>query len=33
MPDTITVKTIFNWRPLTKKRSQGRPKYRWEDNI
>jgi hypothetical protein len=32
MPDTITVKKIFNWRPLTK-RSQGRPKYRWEDNI
>jgi hypothetical protein len=23
---------IFNWKPLTK-RSQGRPKYRWEDNI
>jgi len=21
-----------NWKPLTKK-SQGRPKYRWEDNI
>ena len=21
-----------NWKPLTK-RSQGRPKYRWEDNI
>ena len=31
MPDTRTVKT-FNWKPLTK-RSQGRPKYRWEDNI
>jgi hypothetical protein len=31
MPDTRTVK-IFNWKPLTK-RSQGRPKYRWEDNI
>jgi hypothetical protein len=28
MPDTRTV----NWKPLTK-RSQGRPKYRWEDNI
>jgi hypothetical protein len=25
-------KKIFNWKPLTK-RSQGRPKYRWEDNI
>jgi len=31
MPDTRTVKKIFNWKPLTK-RSQGRPKYRWEDN-
>jgi hypothetical protein len=31
MPDTRTVK-IFNWKPLTK-RSQGRPKYRWEDKI
>jgi hypothetical protein len=31
MPDTITVK-IFKWNPLTK-RSQGRPKCRWEDNI
>jgi capsule polysaccharide modification protein KpsS len=28
MPDTRTVKKIFNWKPLTK-RSQGR----WEDNI
>jgi hypothetical protein len=32
MPDTRTVKKIFNWKPLTKI-SQGRPKYRWEDNI
>jgi hypothetical protein len=32
MPDTRTVKRIFNWIPLTK-RSQGRPKYRWEDSI
>ena len=32
MSDTRTVKMIFNWKPLTK-RSQGRPKYRWEDNI
>jgi len=32
MPDTRTVKKIFKWKPLTK-RSQGRPKYRWEDNI
>jgi hypothetical protein len=32
MPDTRTVKKILNWTPLTK-RSQGRPKYRWEDNI
>jgi hypothetical protein len=31
-PDTSIVKKIFNWKPLTK-RSQGRPKYRWEDNI
>jgi hypothetical protein len=32
MPDTRTVEKIFNWKPLTK-RSQGRPKYRWEDNM
>jgi hypothetical protein len=32
MPDTRTVKKTFNWKSLTK-RSQGRPKYRWEDNI
>jgi len=32
MPDTRTVKKIFKWNPLTG-RSQGRPKYRWEDNI
>ena len=32
MSDTRTVKKIFNWKPLTK-RTQGRPKYRWEDNI
>jgi hypothetical protein len=32
MADTRTVKKLFNWIPLTK-RSQGRPKYRWEDNI
>jgi hypothetical protein len=32
MPDARTVKKIFKWTPLTK-RSQGRPKYRWEDNI
>jgi len=32
MPDTRTVKKIFKWKPLTK-RSQGRTKYRWEDNI
>ena len=32
MSDTRTIKKIFNWKPLTK-RSQGRPKYRWEDNI
>jgi hypothetical protein len=32
MPDTRTVKKIFNWKTLTK-RSQGKPKYRWEDNI
>ena len=32
MSDSRTVKKIFNWKPLTK-RSQGRPKYRWEDNI
>jgi len=32
MPDTRTVKEIFKWNPLTK-RSQGRPKYRWEYNV
>jgi hypothetical protein len=32
MPDTRTVNKIFKWKPLTKRR-QGRPKYRWEDNI
>jgi hypothetical protein len=32
MPDTRTVKKIFQWNPLTK-RSQGIPKYRWEDSI
>ena len=32
MSDTRTVKKIFNWKPLTK-RSQGRLKYKWEDNI
>ena len=32
MPDTRTVKKIFNWKPLTI-RAQGGPKYRWEDNI
>jgi hypothetical protein len=32
MPDTRTVKKIFNWESLMK-RSQGRHKYRWEDNI
>ena len=30
--DTRTVKKIFKWNPLTK-RSQGRPKYRWEDSV
>jgi hypothetical protein len=32
MLDSKTVKKIFQWNPLTK-RSQGGPKYRWEDNI
>jgi hypothetical protein len=32
VPDTRTVKKIFNWKPLIT-RPQGRPKYRWEDNI
>jgi hypothetical protein len=32
MPDTRTVKKIFQWNPLTKI-SQERPKYRWEDDI
>ena len=29
---TRTVRKIFKLNPLTK-RSQGRPKYRWEDNV
>jgi hypothetical protein len=32
MPDNRTAKKIFQWNPLTK-RSQGKPKYRWEVNI
>jgi hypothetical protein len=32
MPDSRTVKKIFNWTPLTA-RSKGRPKQRWEDYI
>jgi len=32
MSDTRTVKKIFNLKPLTK-RSQARPKYRWDGNI
>jgi hypothetical protein len=32
MPDSRTVKKIFDWSPLTV-RSKGRPKQRWEDNI
>jgi len=32
MPDTRTFKKIFKWNPPTKK-SQGRPKYQWEDNV
>ena len=32
MPDTRRVKKIFKWNPLTQ-RSQGRPKYRWEDSV
>jgi hypothetical protein len=32
MPDTRTVKKIFNWKSPTK-RSQGRPKCRWKVNI
>ena len=32
MSDTRTFKKIFKWKPLTKS-SQGRPKYRWEDNT
>jgi len=30
--DTGTVKKIINWKTLTNS-SQGRPKYRWEDNV
>jgi hypothetical protein len=32
MSDIRRVKKIFYWKPLTK-RSQERPKYRWEDNT
>jgi hypothetical protein len=31
-PDTRTVKKIFKWTPLTE-RTQGKPKYKWKDNI
>ena len=32
IPHIRTVKKIFKWNPLPK-RSQGRPKYRWEDSV
>jgi hypothetical protein len=32
MPDSRTVKKIFNWT-LLNARSKGRPKQRWEANI
>ena len=32
MSDTRTVNKIFKWKPLTK-RSQGKPKYRWDDKT
>jgi len=32
MPDTRTVKKIFKWHTISK-RSQGRTKYRWEENV
>jgi len=32
MPGTRTAKKIFKWNPLTK-RSQGSPRYRWEDKA
>jgi len=32
MPYSRTVKKIFKWNPLTK-RSQGNPKFRWEDDV
>jgi hypothetical protein len=32
MPDSRTVKKIFNWTAVTVS-SKGRPKQRWEDNI
>jgi len=32
MPDIRTVKKILKWNPVTK-RSHGRPKHRWEDNV
>ena len=28
----VVRRQMVKWKPLTK-RSQGRPKYRWEDNI
>jgi hypothetical protein len=31
MPDSRTVKKIYNWTLTV--RSKGRPKQRWEDNI
>jgi hypothetical protein len=32
MPDSRTIKKIFNWTPQTA-RSKERPKQRWEDNT
>jgi hypothetical protein len=33
MPDSRTVKKIFNWTPLTARSKGRRPKQRWEYNI
>jgi hypothetical protein len=32
MPDTIMVKAIHSWKPISK-RPTGRPNTRWEDDV
>ena len=32
MPNEIVVKTIYKWKPYTR-RPKGRPRLRWEDDV